>query len=105
MTDTTKVWLHGLGAAFVGAAASAIGPMLIAPDRFNLTSLAGLRSVFLASLISGGVAAAAFLRQSPLPPLIGPGDKATVLNPTISSDGTITGDSATLQKAPPVPKS
>lgn len=100
MTDNTKVWLHGLLAAFIGATASSIGPMLVAPDRFNLTSGAGVRSVFLASIISGIVAAAAFLKQSPLPPLIGPGDKATVLNPTIATDGTITGDSATLQKAP-----
>lgn len=106
MTPNTKIWLHGLGAAFIGAAASSIGPMLVAPDRFNLTSVAGLRSVALASIISGVVSAAAYLKTSPLPPLLGPGDKATVQNPIIGADGTITGDSATLTKAPaPVPAS
>lgn len=69
MVYTTRAWLHGLLAAFIGAFASSAGAILVAPDRFNLTSVLGLRNVALSSIISGFVAAMAYLKQSPLPPL------------------------------------
>jgi hypothetical protein len=69
VTDNTKVWMHGLGAAFIGAAASSLGAIMVAPDRFNLNSLMGLRNVVLASVFSGVSSAAAYLKASPLPPL------------------------------------
>lgn len=69
MTPTTKAWLHGLGAAFIGSAASSLGSMLVAPAQFNLTSLVGFRNVVLSSLISGALAATLYLKSSPLPPL------------------------------------
>ena len=100
MTDTTKVWLHGLGAAAIGSSSSSLATILVAPDRFNLTSLQGFGHVCIVALVSGAVAAAGYLAKSPLPPLVmGPGDIATLKNPSISPDGTISGDSATLTKA------
>lgn len=102
MTDTTRAWLHGLGAAAIGSSASSVATILVAPDRFNLTSLKGTADVFLVALVAGVVNAAAYLAKSPLPPLaMGPGDTATMKNPSIAPDGTISGTSATITKAIP----
>jgi len=101
MTNNTRIWLHGLGAAAIGSSASSIATIMVAPDRFNLTSLSGFGHVCLVALVAGIVNAAAYLAKSPLPPLVmGPGDKATLQDPSVSPDGTITGSSATLEKAP-----
>jgi hypothetical protein len=67
MSDTTRAWLHGLTAAFVGAAASSLSTMLVAPETFNLTTMTGFRKLVLASGLSGVVSAAAYLKTSPLP--------------------------------------
>lgn len=102
MTDTTRVWLHGLGAAAIGSSASSVATILVAPDRFNLTSLSGTGHVLMVAAVAGMVNAAAYLAKSPLPPLVmGPGDVATLKNPSITPDGTISGTSATLTKADP----
>lgn len=69
MTQNTKAWIHGLVAAFIGATANSVGAMLVAPDRFNLTSATGLRDVALSSLIAGVLAVSFYLKQSPLPPI------------------------------------
>jgi hypothetical protein len=61
--------MHGLGAAFIGAAASSLGAIMVAPDRFNLNTLSGVRNVVMASIFSGISSAAAYLKASPLPPL------------------------------------
>jgi hypothetical protein len=101
VTDNTRIWLHGLGAAAIGSSASSIATILVAPDRFNLTSLSGTGHVFMVAVVAGVVNAAAYLAKSPLPPLVmGPGDVATLKNPSITPDGTISGSSATLTKAP-----
>ena len=84
MTANTKAWLHGLGAAFIGAAASSLGAILVAPDRFNLTSLSGCRNVILASGLSGLSAATFYLKSSPLPALE---ITTTILNPVMTKDG------------------
>jgi len=66
-------WLYGVVAAFIGGGSSAITSGLAAigidPDHFNLNN--GLRhtatlagTVF---VVSGGISAFAFLKQSPLP--------------------------------------
>jgi hypothetical protein len=104
MTTTTRIWLHGLCAAFIGASSSSLATILVAPDRFNLTSLQGAGHLLVVSIVAGVVAAAGYLTHSPLPPLppvLGPGDVATIQNPAISAEGAITGSSATLTKADP----
>lgn len=76
MTTNTRKWLKGLGAAFIGGGASAVTSGLtsmgIAPDKFNMTDLAGVTRllVLIAAnfLISGILSMFFFLRQSPLPP-------------------------------------
>jgi hypothetical protein len=94
MTTPTRVWLHGLGAAFIGASASSVGAILVAPDRFNLTTMSGLRNVILSSGLSGLSAAALYLKSSPLPPLE---TKTTVDNPKIASDGTASASKITTE--------
>lgn len=100
MTNNTRIWLHGLGAAAIGSSASSVATILVAPDRFNLTSLIGFGHVCMVAIVAGMVNAAAYLAKSPLPPLVmGPGDVATLKDPTVMPDGTISGSSATLTKA------
>ena len=84
MTTNTIAWLHGLGAAFIGTAASSLGAILVAPDRFNLTTLSGLRNVVLASGLAGLSAAALYLKSSPLPAL---DTTTTIVHPVVTKDG------------------
>lgn len=100
MTDNTKVWLHGLGAAAIGASGSSVATVLVAPDKFNLTSWAGFGHLIIVSLAAGVINAGAYLAKSPLPALtLEPGDKVNVQNPVLANDGTLSGSSATLTKA------
>lgn len=51
--------------------------------------------------VPAGIAVFTYLKQSPLPgAVIGPGDTLSAKNPVIASDGSLTADSATLQKSP-----
>lgn len=76
MNANTKIWLHRLGAAFIGGGAGAVTSGLtsmgIAPDKFNLSSTKGLGCLLgmMAAnfLVSGILSAMFYLRQSPLPP-------------------------------------
>lgn len=73
MSDTTKQWVHGLLAAFIGGVASAldsgIALMIIAPAQFNLSSglWKTLLTVTVLGILTGIKVSAAYLRQSPLP--------------------------------------
>lgn len=102
LSSGTKAWLHGLFAAVISAFATSASGILMLPTVFNF-SHDGIANMI---KISGGpalFAAFTYLKQSPLPgSLLAPGDKASVLNPVIAPDGTISGTSATLQKAPEV---
>lgn len=69
LSDNTRIWLHGLGAAFIGASATSISTIVVAPAVFNLSSLSGAGHVVLVSAVSGCVSAAGYLAKSPLPPL------------------------------------
>jgi len=69
VSQNTKVWLHGLGAAFLGALGSSIGTVAVAPDRFNVTSIAGVKNVIVSSLVSGILAVGLYLTKSPMPAL------------------------------------
>jgi hypothetical protein len=70
---SARIWIHGLVAAFVGGAASAISSglasMVSDPAHFNLgtgfwvtTKLMGITAI-----LSGIITAAAYLKQSPVP--------------------------------------
>lgn len=66
-------WLHGLAAAFIGAAAGAVssglGVLFVDPDHFNLGTglIRTIETVGISAVLQGVVTAAAYLRQSPLP--------------------------------------
>ncbi len=60
-----KIWLKGLLSAIIGAAANSIVLMIADPLTFNLTT--GLGKVGTVALVSAIVAAALYLKQSPLP--------------------------------------
>lgn len=60
-----SVWIHGLISALIGGAATSISTIVVAPEQFNLAG--GLANVGKVALVSGIVAAAMYLKQSPLP--------------------------------------
>lgn len=68
MNPSVKMWLHGLGAALIGGAASAVTVTLVAPDQFNLFDPVALQRLVSVVGVSAIVSAAAYLKQSPLPP-------------------------------------
>ena len=101
LSTNTKVWLYGLFAAFISTFATSASGFIALPTVFNFTHN-GLINMVKLSVIPAGVAVFTYLSKSPLPPLIQPGDTATVQNPIIDAQaGTITGTSATLKKADP----
>lgn len=61
-----KLWLHGLAAAAIGGAASALSGALTAPDTFNFTA-AGWTKLWHLAVIGSIVPAVLYLKQSPLP--------------------------------------
>lgn len=70
MTSTTRKWLHGLSAAFIGGGATAI----TAQTGLATAQTAGLdvhplnwKALGIVALSAGIYSAAAYLRQSPLP--------------------------------------
>lgn len=75
MTYRQRKWLHGLAAGFLGGFWSSIDNglalMIIAPKSFNLDTelLKTLLAMFVLGCLSGGKIAAAYLKQSPLPPM------------------------------------
>ena len=63
------VWLHGLIAAFIGGATSVIvGLSVDAAMDGNFTVNA--KKLGIKALITGAVFAGAYLKQSPLPPIV-----------------------------------
>lgn len=60
-----KAWAYGLFSAMIGAAANTVTVMIVAPETFNLTD--GLGKVLSVAGVSALVAAANYLKQSPLP--------------------------------------
>ena len=71
--DPWKIWVHGLGSAFIGGGASGVvaaqAAMGIAPNTFNYSSGLGkmLRLGGVVFLISGALSAFGYLKTSPLP--------------------------------------
>lgn len=66
MTSNFKAWLHGLGASTIQAAAGALGGMVTLPTVFNF-SHDGLLNVAKVMTVPAILAAAGYLKQSPLP--------------------------------------
>ena len=69
-------WLYGLVAALIGGGASAVtaafSAMVLTPGQYSVSGTAGWNSLKLMGLtfiVSGIIAAFAYLKQSPLPPV------------------------------------
>lgn len=67
MTVRTKKWLHGIGAAFIGGAAAGGVAFVQDPATFNFSE-EGWVKLGTVCLVSGVIAAFAYLKQSPVPP-------------------------------------
>lgn len=61
----TRVWIEGLVAAFIGGAANAVTVIVVDPLNFNLGE--GLPKLLQVVAVGALVAAAAYLKQSPIP--------------------------------------
>jgi len=71
MSKNTRLWLHGLGAAFIGGAATSLATILVDSERFNIGTFLGLQHLAVVAVVAGIVSAAGYLKQSPLPPAEG----------------------------------
>ena len=60
-----KIWIEGLVAALIGGAANAVTVIVVDPLNFNLGE--GLPKLLQVVAVGAIVAAAAFLKQSPIP--------------------------------------
>jgi hypothetical protein len=65
MAKSFLLWLHGLTAAFIGAAANSITVTIVDPIAFNFGSQ--WRKTGLVAAVSGVLAAVAYLKKSPVP--------------------------------------
>lgn len=100
LSVNTKLWLHGLFAAAITAFSTAASGVIALPTVFTFDKN-GFINMAKMSFVPTALAVFGYLKQSPVPnDVLGPGDTATVKNPVIATDGTISGTSATLQKAP-----
>ena len=61
----TRVWLEGLAAALIGGGANAVTVIVVDPLAFNLGE--GLPKLLQVVAVGAIVAAAAYLKQSPIP--------------------------------------
>lgn len=60
-----KTWLMGIGSAFIGSAANSVTLIILDPLTFNLQE--GLKRVLTVAVVSGILAVAFYLKESPLP--------------------------------------
>lgn len=67
VSTNTRAWLHGIGAAFIGAGATSLSTTFAAPTQFNFTTRLGLQHLAIVCLVSGIGAVATYLAKSPLP--------------------------------------
>ena len=85
MNTTIKSWVYGLASAIIGGAANTIAAVIVAPETFNLQ--AGLSKLCSMAGIWAVLAAANYLKQSPLP--------ATETTSTVTVTATTTSPAAT----------
>jgi hypothetical protein len=64
--NTFLRWLYGLASAAIGAAASGVTAGIVAPESFNFSG-PGLAKLGALCAVNALVAAAMYLKQSPLP--------------------------------------
>ncbi len=62
---TWQVWLKGLVSAIIGGAANSVTVMIVEPTAFNLQE--GIGKLGTVCVVSAIVAAAMYLKSSPLP--------------------------------------
>jgi len=96
----TTAWLKGLFAAGISAFSTGAMGCITLPTVFNVTTKAGWANMVKVAGLPALFSMFAYLKQSPLPGVLGPGDKLNVQNPQMAPDGTIQGTSATLTKGP-----
>ena len=60
-------WLKGLASAAIGGAVNGIPAAVIAPESFNLQQWEGVGKLGIMILVGAGLAAANYLKKSPLP--------------------------------------
>jgi hypothetical protein len=65
-----KQWAYGLANAIVSGAANSVAVMVVDPDKFNLTSGAGLAHMSEVAGVGALVGFWMYLKQSPLPALV-----------------------------------
>lgn len=63
--ESVSKWIKGLLSAVIGAAANGVTVVIVAPESFNLES--GLPKLISVMAVSAILAAAMYLKQSPLP--------------------------------------
>lgn len=68
LVKSLAVWLHGLGAAFIGGAANSIVVAQIVPEAVNFGSQ--WKKAAAVAVASGVISAAFYLKLSPLPGLL-----------------------------------
>jgi hypothetical protein len=78
-------WLYGLTAAAISAAATGVTLVIVAPESFNF-SQAGLVKLGEVCAVNALLAVAAYLKQSPLPPI----SQVTTVATTLSKTTTVT---------------
>jgi hypothetical protein len=61
------VWFHGLLSAAILGISHSVAPVLVAPDKFNVTSQ--WKNLLIIMVVSGMLGAFTFLSKSPLPAL------------------------------------
>ena len=87
LSPNTRIWLRGLGAAFIGAFSTSILTSAIDPTKFNF-SVAGMRSLAGPALASGALATFFYLKKSPMPSSTK--STETISEISASADGTVT---------------
>jgi hypothetical protein len=92
MSESTKVWLHTLGAAFISAFATSASGMVTLPTVFNF-SHDGLINVLKVAALPAIAAVLAILKTSPLPPLV----QTVVEKKQEVTDGTVTATATTTK--------
>jgi len=60
-------WAKGLLAAVITGVANAFLAAVVSPETFNTTP-EGMKKLGIMLLLSGGIGAATYLKQSPIPP-------------------------------------
>ena|SRR6185437_6624330 len=69
ISENTRSWIHGLLSAFIGSSSAALAAIFVAPQTFNIYTLAGWGHIGVMGLVAGMASVVTYLKQSPLPPM------------------------------------